>query len=96
MRTVSAMDLRRRMGEILDAASAGERILVERDRRPLAVLISYEDALRLEEPPEVERARALEALDRLATFAQRHGLKGSRSAAEDIRHERDHGHGPYG
>ena len=84
------------MGEILDAASAGERILVERDRRPLAVLVSYEDALRLEEPPDVAQARALAALDRLATFAERHGLKGSGSAAEDIRHERDHGHGSYG
>ncbi len=84
------------MGEFLDAASAGERILVERDRRPLAVLIPYEDAVRLEESPVEARARALAALDRLATFAQRHGLKGAGSAAEDIRHERDHGHGPFG
>jgi len=47
MRTVSAMDMRKRLGEILDAASAGERILIERDHRPLAYLISVEDAQRL-------------------------------------------------
>lgn len=65
MRTVTAMALRARLGEILDAASAGERIVIERDHRPMAVLIPYEDAARLE-PDEQERiARSLEALDRL-------------------------------
>ncbi len=88
------MELRRRMGEILDAASAGERILVERDRRPLAVLISYEDALRLEEPPAVARARALAALDRLHGLALRMGGDPSISAAEAVRADRDHGHTP--
>jgi prevent-host-death family protein len=38
------MDLRRRLGEILDAASAGESIPIERDRRPLACLVSVEEA----------------------------------------------------
>ena len=36
MRTVTAMDMRRSLGEILDAASAGERIVIERDHKPLA------------------------------------------------------------
>jgi prevent-host-death family protein len=63
------MDLRRRMGELLDRASAGERIVVERDRRPLAVLVPYEDAVRLEESHADARARALAALDRLESLA---------------------------
>ena len=46
MRTVTAMDMRKRLGEILDAASAGERILIERDHRPLAYLVSVEYAAR--------------------------------------------------
>ncbi len=71
MRTISAMDLRRRTGEVLDRAAAGERILVERDHRPLAVLVSYEDALRLEDSPEERTARALAALERLEALAQR-------------------------
>jgi antitoxin (DNA-binding transcriptional repressor) of toxin-antitoxin stability system len=70
------------MGELLDAASAGERIVVERDRRPLAVLVSYEDALLLEEPPEAARARALAALDRLEAFAARMAV--DRPIPEDL------------
>ena len=65
------MDLRARMGELLDAASAGEHIVVERGRRPLAVLVPYEDALRLQASPEDARARALAALDRLDELARR-------------------------
>jgi prevent-host-death family protein len=65
------MDLRARMGELLDLASAGEHIVVERGRRPLAVLVPYEDALRLHASPEDARARALAALDRLDELARR-------------------------
>jgi prevent-host-death family protein len=65
MRTVTAMDLRARLGQILDAASAGERIVIERDHKPMAVLIPYEEAVRLD-PDEQERIkRSLAALDRL-------------------------------
>lgn len=87
------------MGEVLDRASAGERIVVERDRRPLAVLVPYEDALRLEESPEVATARALAALDRLEEFARRMALEHPEAAqlpdsAQLVRQERSGGHGP--
>ena len=69
--TVTAGALRARLGEILDRASAGERILIERDHRPIAVLVSPEDAARLE-PDEQERiARSLAALDRLDALRER-------------------------
>ncbi len=90
------MDLRRRLGEVLDRASAGERIVVERDRRPMAVLVPYEDAIRLEESPNERRARAIAALDRLEAFAQRWTEKASAKggdAATVIRAERTRGHG---
>ena len=70
MRTVTATDLRKRLGEILDAASAGERILIERDHRPLAYLVSVEDAERLEPDREEIKRRRLEALDRLIAFGR--------------------------
>ena len=70
MRTVTAMDLRKRLGEILDAASAGERILIERDHKPLAYLVSVEDAQRLEPDKEEVKRRRLEALDRLVAFGK--------------------------
>lgn len=69
MRTVSAMDMRKRLGEILDAASAGERILIERDHRPLAYLISVEDAHRLDPDREELLAKQSAAFDRLKAHA---------------------------
>ncbi|MGZ8563631.1 MAG: type II toxin-antitoxin system Phd/YefM family antitoxin [Candidatus Limnocylindria bacterium] len=97
MRTISAMDLRRRMGEFLDRASAGEHVVIERDRRPLAVLVPYEDAMRLRESPADARARAVAALDRLEGFARRR--KGEHreawavpDAATAVRDERSTGH----
>jgi antitoxin (DNA-binding transcriptional repressor) of toxin-antitoxin stability system len=66
MKTVTPMDLRRSLGRILDEASAGERFLIERDHKPLAVLVSVEDASRLEDDPEEvrrQREAAFEALD---------------------------------
>jgi prevent-host-death family protein len=90
------MDLRRRMGEVLDRASAGEHILVERDHRPLAVLVPYEDALKLQDSPDVARTRALAALDRLEAFARRiaveHPATDMPDAATLIREERSSGH----
>ena len=58
------------MGEILDAASAGERILIERDHRPLAYLISVEDAQRLDPDREELVARQTAAFDQLRALAE--------------------------
>jgi prevent-host-death family protein len=98
MRTISAMELRRRMGRVLDQASAGEDIVVERDRRPIAVLVPYEDALRLQDSPDAAIARSLAALDRLEAFAQRMarthpGIADLPDAARLIREEREARHG---
>lgn len=71
MRVISPLDLRRSLGAILDAASAGERIVVERDRRPLAMLVSIEDGRRLEPDADEVRRRRLAALDRLEALASR-------------------------
>ncbi len=72
MRVVTPTDMRKRLGEILDAASAGERILISRDHRPLAVLISVEEAEQLEGEARKEAIqRRLAALDRLVEFGKR-------------------------
>jgi prevent-host-death family protein len=71
MRTVTAMDMRKRLGEILDAASAGERILIERDHRPLAYLVSVEAGDRLDPATEDLIARRRAALDRLLELGSR-------------------------
>jgi prevent-host-death family protein len=94
MRTVSAMDMRKRLGEILDAASAGERIVIERDRRPLAYLVSVEDGRRLEAPSPEVLARRLAALRRLDALGERMAREhpdapATPTAAEEVRRMRD-------
>ena len=64
------MDMRRRLGEILDAASAGERILIERDHRPLAYLVSVEDGARLDPDRDELLAQRIEAMDRLMALGR--------------------------
>jgi prevent-host-death family protein len=94
MRTVTAMDMRKRLGEILDAASAGERILIERDHRPLAYLVSVEEGRAIGSVDHDRRERRLAALDRLETFAAEMADKypahpGDPDAAEAVRLDRD-------
>ncbi len=88
------MDMRKRLGEILDAASAGERILIERDHRPVAYLISVEDAARLDPDGDELIERRLAALDRLVALGAEWREKypdpdEGLTAAEIIRRERD-------
>ena len=59
------MDMRKKLGEILDAASAGERILIERDHKPIAYLVSVVDGERLDPDQDEVIQRQLAALDRL-------------------------------
>jgi prevent-host-death family protein len=101
MRIVTAMDMRKRLGEILDAASAGERILIERDHRPLAYLVSVEEGDSLGESPDDLRARRLAALDLMDDFARRMAIQhpsqpGDKSSTEWIRWDRDHRDDPRG
>jgi prevent-host-death family protein len=105
MRAISATELRARLGEALNRASAGERVLIERDHRALAVLISPEDAARLDESAAEKAKRRMAALDRLAAFrgemdaAQPMGPTRRRrrqDAAHAIRADRDTGHGDHG
>jgi antitoxin (DNA-binding transcriptional repressor) of toxin-antitoxin stability system len=91
MRTISPLDLRRSLGAILDEASAGERFLVERDHRPVAMVVSVEDGRRLDGDPEERRRRAVAALDRLETLGrgQRARHPGGPSAVDAVRLDRD-------
>lgn len=56
---------------MLDAASAGERLVVERNGRPLAMLVSVEDGRRLDPDVLALRERRLAALDRIEDFRRR-------------------------
>ena len=91
MKTVTPLDLRRSLGSILDAASAGERFLIERDHRPVAILVSVEDGRRLEDDVDERRKRRLAALDRLEALGDemRRRNPGGPSVVEAVRADRD-------
>ena len=97
MRTITATELRQKLGEILDAASAGESILIERDHKPLAFVVSYEDGVRVTsgKDREEEIARRHAALEELTRFSEewrreRGDADDGMRAAEWIRYDRDH------
>lgn len=71
MRTITPLDVRRSLGRILDEASAGERFVIERDHRPMAMLVSVEDGRRLDEDADARIARMDAALERLAQLGDR-------------------------
>lgn len=99
MRVMTATELRARLGEALNRASAGERILIERDHRPLAVLVTPEDAARLDESPEERATRKQRTLARLAAFRERMAREYPAGAADStalVREDRDVGHGDHG
>ncbi len=98
MRTVTPLDLRQRLGQILDAASAGERFVIERAHRPLAMLVSVEDGRRLDDDADERRARRLAALERLEELGRRSAEQypSALPACEAIRHDRDADRGPGG
>ena len=90
MKKLTPLDLRRSLGRILDEATAGERFLIQRDHRPLAVLVSVEDAARLDASDEEVRQSRRAAFRALDEYRKRIGPDPSGlTALELIRRERD-------
>lgn len=84
MKTVNALTLRQSLGRVLDQlARTGEPIIVEKDRRPRAGLITIEQFQeRFVEAGAVERRRAIAR----AIEAQRAGVPhGGKPAVEALR-----------
>ena len=71
MRVITPLHLRRSLGAILDAASAGERLVIERNGRPLAMLVSVDEGRRLDPDVDALRQRRVAALDRIDDFRRR-------------------------
>ena len=87
MRSVSALDVRRRFGQIVDQAAAGERIVIERAGQPVAALVPLADLAALD--PERRKAERLAALDEIRRMARRHPFPEGFDAAQVIREQRD-------
>lgn len=69
MKTISALELRAKVGQYLDEAANGERIIVERAGQRLCAIVPLEDIERWD--PERRMARQLAALQEMRERARR-------------------------
>jgi prevent-host-death family protein len=91
MRTVSALDVRAKLGQILDEAAAGERFVVERAGVPVAAIVPLADLA--PHDPDAERQRRIAAVEEVRRLGARYRkLYGPVDAVALIREDRDHGH----
>jgi prevent-host-death family protein len=63
MRTITALEVRAKFGQVLDEAAAGERFIVERAGMPVAAIVPLRDLEAID--PDRIRARRLAAVDEL-------------------------------
>ncbi len=67
VKTVSALEVRKRFGAILDEAAAGEQIVIERAGQPVAALVPLSDLQDVSREARIQRrVEAIEEMQRLA------------------------------
>ena len=86
MRSVTALDVRRRFGQIIDEAAAGERIVIERAGQPIAAIVPLSDLALVD--PERQKAARLAAIDEIVRLAKRYKVDPDFDAAAMIRKQR--------
>jgi prevent-host-death family protein len=87
MRTVTALDVRRRFGQIVDEAAAGERIVIERAGQPIAAIVPLSDVAQFD--PEEIKARRLRAVEEIVRRAKRRPFTLAEPPDQMIRRMRD-------
>lgn len=92
MRTVSALEVRARFGQIVDEAAAGERIVIERAGRPVAAIVPLADLALVD--PERRRATKLAAIEDIRRLAARRPFPAGFDPEVAIREERQRRLGP--
>lgn len=91
MRTITALEVRAKFGQVLDEAAAGERFVVERAGVPVAAIVPLRDLEAVD--PERVRERRLAAVEEMRRMGRRfREMHGPVDAAALIREDRDHGH----
>ena len=88
MRTVSALDVRKHFGQLIDEAAAGERLIIERAGQPVAAIVPLSDVPELNREQRIRRQLA--AIDEISRMAKLHPIKLRKGEAEQIiRRQRD-------
>jgi prevent-host-death family protein len=87
MRTVTALEVRARFGQIIDEAAAGERIVIERAGQPVAAIVPLADLALVD--PERRRASQLAAIEDIRRLAARRPFPVGFDPEAAIRDQRD-------
>jgi prevent-host-death family protein len=83
MRTITALEVRAKFGQVLDEAAAGERFIVERAGQPVAAIVPLRDLEQLDPARERERRHAaLREIEVRRSLAPRGGLSNAEIVAE--------------
>jgi len=86
MRTVSALDVRKHFGQLLDEAAGGERLVIERAGQPIAALVPLADLPEIGREERIRRRR--EAVDDIARLARQRPVGQAADSATLIREQR--------
>ena len=86
MRSVSALEVRKRFGQLVDQAAAGERLIIERAGQPVAAIVPLSDLAQLD--PDRRRRERLQAIEDIRRMARRHPYPAGADTAEMIREQR--------
>jgi prevent-host-death family protein len=86
MRSVSALDVRKKFGQLLDEAAAGERLIIERAGQPVAALVPLSDVPELNGEERIRRR--LQAIDDIARMARQRPGDRTLDAVTLIREQR--------
>ena len=87
MRSVSALDVRKHFGQLLDEAAAGERLIIERAGQPVAALVPLSDVPELNREDRIRRRLA--AIAEITRLARERPVDLQEGAATLIRRQRD-------
>lgn len=87
MRAIAALDVRRKFGEIVDQAAAGERIIIERAGQPVAAIVPLSDLALVD--PERRKAARLQALEDIRRLARERPFELTEEPAALIRRMRE-------
>jgi len=86
MRSVSALDVRKHFGRLLDEAARGERLIIERAGQPVAALVPLTDLPEMNREERIRRRH--EAIDDIARFARQRPVDRTIDAVTIIREQR--------
>ena len=86
MRVVTALEVRRRFGQIVDEAAAGERIVIERAGQPVAALVPLADLALVY--PDRRRTARLTAIDDIRQLARRRPFPPGFDPVQALREQR--------